>query len=169
MQLIWTPKLINICGEEEDTPEMFRRRPLSVTLPLPLPRQERRPFPRLSLACPFCYLPQVNNKAAKGLCIICTQRWKQTCCFACHFPTFHLPLSTCHLPHATESSWAEAELSFHIKFTFFGAMIYCQRALQAKEITKRKTEGKQVEKVRRKQNEKGKRIFRRPEMKFEAS
>lgn len=144
MQLIWTPKLINICGE--DTRELFR-------LTRPPQRSMQRPFLLISLAWPFCYLPQVNNKAAKGLCIICTQRWKQTCCFACHFPTFHLP-------HATESSWAEPKSSFHIKFTFFGAMIYCQRALQTKKPRENKL---------KKWKEKGKRIFRRPEMKFKAS
>lgn len=154
MQLIWTPKLINICGE--DTRELFRpaRRPF---FEKPSQRSMQRPFLLISLAWPFCYLPQVNNKAVKGLCIICTQRWKQTCCFACHFPTFHLPLATCR---RVELSWAEPKSSFHIKFTFFGAMIYCHWALQTEKPRENKL---------KKWKEKGKRIFPRPEMKFKAS
>lgn len=75
-------------------------------------------------------------------------------------PFSNFPLSTCQLPHATESSWAEPKSSFHIKFTFFGAMIYCQRALQTEKPRENKL---------KKWKEKGKRIFRRPEMKFKAS
>lgn len=105
-QLIWTPKLINIC--EDDTRKLF------VSLCFVPKKKMPRPFFIFQvcfsfLDCPFCYLPQVNNKAAKGLRIICTERWKQTCCFTCH-----LPLATQR--NATPTSWVqlsrvESELS----------------------------------------------------------
>lgn len=131
MQLIWTPKLINICGE--DTRELFR-------LARPPQRSMQRPFLLISMAWPFCYLPQVNNKAAKGLCIICTQRWKQTCCFACHFPTFHLPLATCH---RVELSWAQVEFPYKI-------YLFRRHDLLPKGVANEKNKRKEVEKVKRK-------------------
>lgn len=79
MQLIWTPKLINISWRQTLEKLSLKRR-----------KKERRRNRTTTFFQPFgTYLPQVNNKAARGLRIICTQRWKQTCC------------STCHLPHAT--------------------------------------------------------------------
>lgn len=152
MQLIWTPKLINICGEE--TREWFRpaRRPFFGNPPQEVCNDLffsflwRGPFAiylRLIIKQPKAYVlfaHKDENKLVASLAIF--------------------QLSTCHLPHATESSWAEPKSSFHTKFTFFGAMIYCQRALQTEKPRENKL---------KKWKEKGKRISRRPEMKFKAS
>lgn len=153
MQLIWTPKLINICGE--DTRELFRR-PFSVT-----PREDDLFFVFLRRAAFAIYL-RVIIKQPKAYVLLAHKDENKLVASLAIFQlsTCHSTLATFHLPHAAESSWAEPESSFHIKFTFFGAMIYCQRALQTKKPRENKL---------KKLTEKGKRISCRPEMKFKAS
>lgn len=139
MQLIWTPKLINICGE--DTRKLLRpaRRPFFGNPPQEVCNDLffsflwRGPFAiylRLIIKQPKAYVlfaHKDENKLVASLAIF-------------QLSTCHLPLSTCH---RVELSWAQVEFSYKI-------YLFRRHDLLPTGVANGKTKRKQVEKVKRK-------------------